>query len=88
MKTGKMWFISIIILLTLMILGMRMQGCKFKIIPEEQERREIEFVIVSEECIPEAVKTIIESGKEKEMKLTYIDGKERYIIMLQKMHCM
>ena len=81
MNIGKTWLISIIILVTLIIIGMQMQGCKVKIIPEEQQRREAEFVIVSEECIPEAVKTIIETRKEEEIKLTYVDGKERYIIV-------
>ena len=81
METGKTWLISIIILVVLVVVGLQMQGCKFQIISEEQERREVEFVIVSEECIPEAVKTIIETRKEEEMKLTYVDGKERYIII-------
>ena len=81
MNTGKTWLISIIILAALMVAGLQMQGCKFQIIPEEQERREVEFVLVSEECIPEAVKTIIETRKEEEMKLTYVDGKDRYIII-------
>ena len=81
MKTGRAWIISIAILVILIIAGLQMQGCKFKIIPQEQERREVEFVIVSEECIPAAVKTIIETRKEEEMKLTYVDGKERYIIV-------
>ena len=81
MNTGKTWLISIIILAALMVAGLQMQGCKFQIIPEEQERREVEFVIVSEECIPEAIKTIIETRKEEEMKLTYVDGKDRYIII-------
>ena len=81
MKTGKTWLISIIILVALIVVGLQMQGCKFQIISEEQERREVEFVIVSEECIPEAVKTIIETRKEEEMKLTYVDGKERYVII-------
>lgn len=61
--------------------GMWMQGCEFKIVPQEQERKEAEFVIVSEECIPEAVKSLIENRKEKEIKLTYVDGKDRYLII-------
>ena len=69
------------ILIILILVGMQIQGCKFKIIPEEQERREVEFVIVSEECIPEAVTALIEARKEEEIKLTYVDGEERYIII-------
>lgn len=81
MKTGRTWIVSIIILVLLIILGMQIQGCKFKIIPQEQERREVEFVIVSEECVPKEVATLIENRKEEEMKLTYVDGEDRYIII-------
>mgnify|MGYP003303134973 CR=1 FL=1 len=69
MKIKNTWFISIIILTGLLILGLQMQGCDFKIIPQEQERREVEFVIVSSECIPDAVATLIEDRKEEEIKL-------------------
>lgn len=55
-------------------------GCKFKIV-EEENKREIPFVIVSEECIPQDVKNLIEKRKEEEIKLTYVDGKDRYIII-------
>ena len=81
MKTGKMWIISILILVVLIILGMQIQGCKFKIIPQEQEQREVEFVIVSEECIPKEIQTLIETRKEEEIKLTYVDNNNRYIII-------
>lgn len=81
MKIKNTWFISIIILTGLLILGLQMQGCDFKIIPQEQERREVEFVIVSSECIPDAVATLIEDRKEEEIKLTYVDGQDRYLII-------
>jgi len=81
MKAKNTWIILIFILVILMVLGMQMQGCDFKIISEEQEHREVEFVIVSEECIPETVKSLIESRKESEIKLTYVDGKDRYLII-------
>ena len=81
MNTGKIGIVSIIMLVILLVLGIQIQGCKFKIIPEEQERREIEFIIVSEECLPKEIKTIIEDRKEEEIKLTYVDGEDRYIIV-------
>lgn len=81
MKTKNTWILSILILVILIVLGMQMQGCDFKIISEEQEHREVEFVIVSEECIPETVKSLIESRKENEIKLTFVDGKDRYLII-------
>lgn len=81
MKTGKMWIISIFILTVLIVLGIQMQGCGVKIIPQEEARREVEFVIVSEECIPKEIQTLIDTRKEEEMKLTFVDGEERYIII-------
>ena len=81
MNIRRTWIVSIIILGILMVLGLQVQGCKFKIIPEEQERREVEFIIVSEECIPDEIKTIIDTRKEEEIKLTFADGEDRYIII-------
>lgn len=79
MRIKNTWIISVLILGILIFPGI--QGCEFKIIPQEQEKREVEFVIVSEECIPEAVALLIDSRKENEMKLTYVDGKDRYLII-------
>lgn len=81
MKSGRVWIISIVTLAVLLALGMQMQGCKFKIIGEEQERREVEFVIVSEECISKELQTLIETRKEEVMKFTYVDGENRYIVI-------
>ena len=64
MSIKNTWVISVLILSILIVLGM--QGCEFKIIPQEQEKKEVEFEIVSEECIPEAVVSLIESRKENE----------------------
>lgn len=81
MEKKNTWIIAILILVIFIVLGMQIQGCDFKIISQEQEHREVEFVIVSEECIPENVKTLIENKKENEIKLTYVDGKDRYLII-------
>ena len=81
MDRGKIWIISPLMLGILLVAGLQMQGCNFKIVPEEQERREVEFAIISEECIPKEIQTIIESRKEEEIKLTYTDGKDRYLII-------
>lgn len=81
MNRIRIWIVSILILGILLMTGLQMQGCNFKIVPEEQERKEVEFVIISEECIPEAIQTIIASRKEEEIKLTYTDGKDRYLII-------
>ena len=79
MRKRHTWVISALILSILIISGL--QGCEFKIVPQEQEKKELEFVIVSEECITEPVAILIEGRKEEEMKLTYVDGKDRYLII-------
>ena len=57
------------------------QGCEFRIVEEEPEKREVEFVIVSEECLPKEVLQLIENRKKETMKLTYVDENSRYIII-------
>ena len=80
MKTWKKWVISVLMSAILVVSGVQIQGCKFKIISEE-EKREIPFVILSEECIPKELASLIEQRKEAEMKLTYVDEDNRYIII-------
>lgn len=72
--------ISVLMSAILIVSGIQIQGCKFKIITEE-EKREIPFVIVSEECIPKELASLIEQRKEQEIKLTYVDEDKRYIII-------
>lgn len=81
METGKKWVTMVLVTVICWVLGTQINGCKFKIIPEEMPRREIPFVIVSEECIPEELKSLIEKKKESEIKLTYVDEEHRYIIV-------
>ena len=83
MKTlGKMamkgWVIVVLVLGILLLL---IQGCRIKVIPEEEQHSEVHFTIISDECIPESLEKLIESRKEKEMKLTYIDQGKRYIVI-------
>ncbi len=81
MGIRKRWIISGLVLGILVVLGVQMQGCKFKIVSEEQKREEIPFVIVSEECIPKELASLIEKRKDREIKLTYVDENDRYIII-------
>ena len=81
MAAKKKRNISVVILLILVTAGIQLQGCGFKIISEEEKKREIPFVIVSEECLPKELDSFIEQKKEKEIKLTYVDEKDRYIII-------
>lgn len=73
--------VTVIAAIVGIILILGMQGCKFRIIPQEQEKREVEFVIVSEECLPKEVLQLIENRKKEVMKLTYVDEDNRYIII-------
>ena len=73
--------LAIITGIILVILLFGVSACKFKIVSEEKEKREVEFVIVSEECLPKEVLQLIEKRKKEVMKLTYVDEKNRYIII-------
>lgn len=57
-----------------------LQGCKVQIVPQE-ERSEVLFSIISKECIPESLAKLIEERKEEEMKITYVDQGNRYIVI-------
>ena len=81
MGSKKKWMFSILLLILLILLEILMQGCQFKIVSEEEKKEEIPFVIVSEECIPKELMTLIEQRKTEEMKLTYADRGERYLII-------
>ena len=81
MVAKKKRSISVVVLLILATVGIQLQGCGFKIISEEETKREIPFVIVSEECLPKELHSFIEQKKEKEIKSTYVDAKDRYIII-------
>ena len=72
--------ITVLMAAIMIVSGIQIQGCKFKIVSEEK-KREIPFVIVSEECIPEELASIIEERKEEEIKVTYADEDNRYIIV-------
>lgn len=58
-----------------------LSGCGVKIIEKQEEEREIPFVILGKEVIPEEVEKLIEEKKEQEIKLTYVDDENRYIII-------
>ncbi|MCD7745152.1 MAG: protease complex subunit PrcB family protein [Lachnospiraceae bacterium] len=47
---------------------------------KEGEPSEVDFAVVTPEDIPQELLTIIEENKEKEMRLTWTDGEEMYLI--------
>ena len=68
---GILFFLGMIILC----------GCEVKVIEKQGEKRELPFVILGKEVIPEELKKLIEEKKEEEIKLTYVDEEGRYIII-------
>ena len=67
-------------LFILLVLGI-LVGCNVKVIPKEEVKKEIPFVILGKEVIPEEIKKLIEEKKEEQIKLTYVDEQKRYIII-------
>ena len=67
------------VLLLIGILGL--SGCSIRVIPKQEEKREIPFVIMGKEVIPKEVEKLIEEKKEQQIKLTYVDDTNRYIII-------
>ena len=63
-----------------LVMVVQLQGCKMRILPQE-ERSEVTFTIISKECIPDSLAKLIEEKKEEEMKLTYVDQGNRYIVI-------
>ncbi len=47
---------------------------------EEGEQVEVDFTVVTPDEIPQELLTIIEENKENEMRLTWMDGEEMYLI--------
>lgn len=67
--------------IVVVVLLMELWGCKVKIVNPGEEKREAEFVIVSEECQPPEIRELIEKRKKDVMKITYVDENCRYIIV-------
>ncbi|MBQ9989565.1 MAG: protease complex subunit PrcB family protein [Lachnospiraceae bacterium] len=75
-RTRKEKLVGMLIMFLLMT---GIAGCT--LVPEEQERKEAAFVIVTEAYIPERLLELIELKKEQVMKLTYVDEGSRYIVI-------
>lgn len=48
---------------------------------ERIKLRDLDFTVLSEEMIPQELKTVIEERKEKDFKLTYSDKENMYIVI-------
>lgn len=66
-------------ILKLLLLCILLAGCS--LVPPQKEKKPAEFVVISEELIPKELAELIEGKKEEVMKLTYVDGGKRYIVI-------
>lgn len=58
-----------------------LSGCNIRVISTEENRKELPFIILGQDVLSKELKELIESRKEEEMKLTYVDGNKRYLIV-------
>ncbi len=69
--SGKMRRIAIVLTLAIIVC---FTGCK-----DEEKIRDLDFTVVSSECIPEELLTEIESKKQEEFQLSFRDGNYLYL---------
>lgn len=65
----------VLVVLTL-VMGMCLAGCK-----EEEKIRDLDFTVVSSECIPKELLSEIDSKKQEEFRLTFRDKDYLYLCM-------
>lgn len=72
MKKGTCWLLCLVFLLTLYGCGTSGGGMG--------ERADVEFTVVSVEEVPQELSEILEKNKAREIRMTYQDGEELYLI--------
>ncbi|MCD8337313.1 MAG: protease complex subunit PrcB family protein [Lachnospiraceae bacterium] len=65
------------VLLAACFAALLLAGCRKT---EESERTEVEFSVMTDKELPQELLGIIEENKENEMRLTWADGEEMYLI--------
>ena len=65
----------VLVVLTL-VMGLGLAGCK-----EEEKIRDLDFTVVSSECIPKELLSEIDSKKQEEFRLTFRDKDYLYLCM-------
>ena len=80
MRKKRRQIVEAFMLGVFVILVVQLQGCKMRVLPQE-ERSDVTFSIISKECIPDSLAKLIEERKEEEMKITYVDQGKRYIVI-------
>ena len=68
------------ILLTFLCLMITLCGCSISS-TERVKLRELDFTVLSEELIPEELKTVVEERKGEPFQLTYSDRENTYIVV-------
>ena len=72
MKKGTRWLLCLLLLLTL-------SGCGTSE-PDSGERAAVKFTVVPAAEVPQELLEILEKNKEREIRMTYQDGEELYLI--------
>ena len=72
MKKGTWWLLGLVFLLILCGCGTSGGGMG--------ERADVEFTVVSAEEVPQELSEILEKNKAREIRMTYQDGEELYLI--------
>lgn len=72
MKKGTCWLLCLAFLLTLCGCGTSRSGTG--------ERAAVEFTVVPAEEVPQELSEILEKNKAREIRMTYQDGEELYLI--------
>ncbi len=66
-------------MITVLLVCAILAGCS--LVPPQKEKKPAQFVVISEDLIPEELAGLIEEKKEEVMKLTYVDEGKRYIVI-------
>ena len=67
MQVKRSQRVSVFVLGIFLAMAVQLQGCKMRILPQE-ERSEVTFTIISKECIPDTLAKLIEERKEEARK--------------------
>ena len=67
------------LIMPILCLGVCLCGCSLQS-SERVKLRELEFTVLSEELIPKELKSMIEERKDEQLRLTYSDKENTYIV--------
>ncbi len=79
-RPGKRGILAVCVMLILVLGCIGFTGCG-KDDSAEEKLEDLEFTVVSERDVPQALAELIGKKKENEFKLTYADGQDMYIVI-------